>query len=397
MKTKNTRTLLLVSGAVFLAGNAVAQSGGWDSSFQKKYYIALGTGSSALTPRTEGTGFTIQEDTDTGGTVALGVDFSRRLSFELQYADLGRTQLVDTAAAISEIAYMETSLSGLYYLWNGFADDEYLDYDGLDLRAGLSFYGRVGFGGMENESTGNVVYSRANDVQMLAGLGLEYAFENGLGARAEYIRYDTDAEYAGVSLLYRFGGGAPAPSPADPELPVLPSPAPLATLPPPPPPAELPPLVPDENTSESMTNVNDSDGDGVEDDFDNCPDTLGGTPVNSSGCETFNGVIEGVNFLSGSDTLTEVARTALDDVVGTLEAFPDVQLSVEAHTDSQGVEEENLELSRLRALSVVRYLISQGIDINRLRARAYGESRPIADNSTRDGRQLNRRVEFRTQ
>lgn len=393
MKTKNTRTLLLVSAAVFLAGNAVAQSDGWDSSFQKKYYIGLGTGTSSLTPATEGTEFTIQEDSDTGGTVTLGVDFSRRLSFELQYADLGRTRLVDTAGAISEITYTEGSISGLYYLWNGFADDEYLDYDGLELRAGLSLYGRAGVGGMENESTGNVEYTRANDVQMLAGLGLEYAFQNGLGARAEYIRYDSDAEYAGVSFLYRFSGGAPAPAPADPELPVLPAPAPLETLPPPPPPPELPPLVPAEDSSK----VNDSDADGVEDDFDSCPDTLGGTPVNSSGCDMFNGVIEGVNFLTGSDTLTEVARMALDDVVGTLEAFPDVQLSVEAHTDSQGLEAANLELSRLRALSVVRYLISQGIDINRLSARAYGESRPIADNSTRDGRQLNRRVEFRTQ
>ena len=110
----------------------------------------------------------------------------------------------------------------------------------------------------------------------------------------------------------------------------------------------------------------------------------------------FNGVIEGVNFLSGSDTLTDLARATLDEVVGTLDGFPDIRLSIEAHTDSRGAESANLALSRTRALSVVRYLIAQGISIDRLQARAYGEARPIADNSTEDGRLLNRRVEFRT-
>ena len=68
----------------------------------------------------------------------------------------------------------------------------------------------------------------------------------------------------------------------------------------------------------------------------------------------------------------------------------------QAHTDAQGDEVDNLELSRRRALSVVRYLIAQGISIDRLQARAYGESRPIADNETQEGRLINRRVEFKT-
>ena len=118
--------------------------------------------------------------------------------------------------------------------------------------------------------------------------------------------------------------------------------------------------------------------------------------MNKAGCEIFNGVIEGVNFLSGSDTLTDLARASLDEVVATLDSFPEIRLSIEAHTDSRGDEAANLELSRTRALSVVRYLIAQGVSIERLRARAYGEARPIADNSTEDGRLLNRRVEFLT-
>lgn len=395
-----------------MAGSAAAQPGGWGSDFQKRFYFGGGAGSSTLSPRTEGTTFAVQEDTDTGGAVFLGIDLTRRLAFELQYAELGSAVLVDEAAATSEISYAEASLSGLYYLWNGLADDEYLDFDGLDSRSGLSVYGRLGAGQMENDSTGNVTYTRANDFQILAGVGLEYGLSMGLAARAEFVRYDTDAEYAGLSFLYRFGGRQPAELSAEPELPVLPAPSPVTTLPPPPPPppvpAELPslpempdlPVLPEltdlPSIADTSTDANDRDEDGIANSLDDCPDTAPGIPVNSTGCEMFNGVIEGVNFLSGSDTLTDLARATLDEVVGTLDGFPDIRLSIEAHTDSRGAESANLALSRTRALSVVRYLIAQGISIDRLQARAYGEARPIADNSTEDGRLLNRRVEFRT-
>jgi len=110
----------------------------------------------------------------------------------------------------------------------------------------------------------------------------------------------------------------------------------------------------------------------------------------------FNGTLEGVNFLTGSDTLTDTARVILDDVVATLNSFPEVRVSVQAHTDSRGDEAANLTLSRKRALAVVRYLTAQGIELDRLEARAYGETQPIADNDTRDGRLINRRVEFKT-
>jgi outer membrane protein OmpA-like peptidoglycan-associated protein len=108
----------------------------------------------------------------------------------------------------------------------------------------------------------------------------------------------------------------------------------------------------------------------------------------------FNGAIDGVNFLSGSDTLTSFARETLDGVVARMNEFPDIRVSVHAHTDSQGDEDVNMELSRRRALAVVRYLTSKGIGLGRFEARAYGERKPIADNSTVEGRQLNRRVEF---
>ncbi len=405
MKIKSIAPAFVISGAVALVAGppGYAQSAdGWDGSFPKRFYVGFGGGNARIEPDTGGTVFTVTDNTDKAGLVFVGMDFNRRLSFELQFADLGvaAMQNADTLENVG-IEYSEASLSGLYYLWNDYSDDDYLDYDGLDLRAGFSFYARAGAGQMDNGSVGNVVYTRENDIQFLAGLGIEYGLRNGLAARLEHVRYDTDAEYTGASVLYRFGG-VKAPQPTvgeeEPELPILPAPKPISPLPPPPPPpAELPtlPELP-QPIEEARVSSDDADFDGVVNNLDQCPNTVAGTPVNADGCEMFNGVIDGINFLTGSDTLTEVSRSVLNDVVGTLQAFPDVNLSIEAHTDDQGEEAANLDLSRRRALSVVRYLIAEGISIDRLRARAYGESRPIADNSTTEGRLQNRRVEFRT-
>lgn len=378
-------------------------SDGWDGKFPKRFYLGVGGGNSRLEPATGGTLFGVTDTSDRAGLAFAGFDFSRRLSLELQFADLGSATLQNTdTQELVGIEYSEISLSGLYYMWNDYTDDDYLDYDGLDLRAGFSFYARLGAGQMENESVGNVSYTRENDIQILAGLGIEYGLRNGLAGRLEHVRYDTDAEYTGVAVLYRFGGVDEEDiAPADePQLPVLPAPKPISPLPPPPPPPvpEVLPELPDLPVLPEVPELvsDDVDDDGVLNDQDLCPETAAGTPVNSDGCEMFNGVIDGINFLTGSDTLTEVARLTLDDVVQTLQEFPDVKLSVQAHTDDQGEEVNNLELSRRRALSVVRYLIAQGISIDRLQARAYGESRPIADNATQEGRLINRRVEFRT-
>ena len=69
-------------------------------------------------------------------------------------------------------------------------------------------------------------------------------------------------------------------------------------------------------------------------------------------------------------------------------------MRVEGHTDSRASDAHNLDLSRRRAASVMRYLTEQGVDATRLDSEGFGESRPIADNETEEGRALNRRVEF---
>lgn len=85
----------------------------------------------------------------------------------------------------------------------------------------------------------------------------------------------------------------------------------------------------------------------------------------------------------------------LDRVIKLLKDNPAIEIEMSAHTDNRGSDEYNFKLSDNRAKSVMEYIVSKGIDASRISAHGYGESRPIATNDTDEGRQLNRRVEFK--
>lgn len=99
-------------------------------------------------------------------------------------------------------------------------------------------------------------------------------------------------------------------------------------------------------------------------------------------------------FDIGKATLKPDLKTSLAKIAGILTVFKDSRVFVEGHTDNQGSEEYNQTLSEKRAQNVMDFLIEQGIAIERLQAVGYGFSRPIADNSTKEGRQKNRRVDL---
>jgi len=101
----------------------------------------------------------------------------------------------------------------------------------------------------------------------------------------------------------------------------------------------------------------------------------------------------GVLFDSGKAELRTEAGPALDSLVAFLQKFPDVVLGISGHTDDVGTDEYNLDLSERRAKSVQDYLEIKGIRADHLRSRGFGETRPVADNTTESGRQANRRVE----
>ena len=144
----------------------------------------------------------------------------------------------------------------------------------------------------------------------------------------------------------------------------------------------------------------DSDGDGITDELDACPEVYGmeennGCPGLDEETKTvLHDALEGVFFETGKDIIKTESYEVLDNVVDIMERHTEYKLSIEGHTDSSGDDTMNMNLSQRRANSVMKYMTDKGIAAKRLSATGYGETQPIADNGTAEGRAKNRRVEF---
>ena len=139
----------------------------------------------------------------------------------------------------------------------------------------------------------------------------------------------------------------------------------------------------------------DSDNDGVVDSKDQCLDSVAGEPTDANGCKLEQSfVLKGVNFVTGSDTLTASAKSVLNEVAATLKKNAGLHVDLAGYTDDRGAAGFNQRLSLKRAESVKRYLESVGVAGSQLSAKGYGEEQPIADNETAAGRTENRRVEL---
>jgi len=146
----------------------------------------------------------------------------------------------------------------------------------------------------------------------------------------------------------------------------------------------------------------DKDGDGVPDTEDKCPNKAG--PAASKGCpeiemtvaekKVIEEAISSVVFLPASANLTEYSKGLVIKIAALMKKYPDTKLKISGHTDSLGQENDNLELSRNRAAICLLLIAKQGIDKGRMSSDGFGETKPIAENKSKAGRQKNRRVEF---
>jgi outer membrane protein len=198
-------------------------------------------------------------------------------------------------------------------------------------------------------------------------------------ANVRYIDMSTDVELDGdklgtadlnpwvygIHVGYRFGH----------VIPPAPAPAPVVAPPPPPPPP---------------AKCADTDADGVCDEADKCPGTPAGTKVDSVGCPLEQTLKLLFDFDSAE--LRPESITELERVVKFMGDVPFAKALVEGHTDSVGADAYNMALSDRRAKAVFDYLSSRGVDPARLSSVGKGETAPIADNKTAEGRQENRRV-----
>lgn len=259
--------------------------------------------------------------------------------------------------------------------WDSEFESNAADFDGTQYRLDALYninteslwrpYVAFGAGDQEREFTATGDTER--DTLLNLGAGVKRALGGNWEFRTDLRAFNSlDNEYtdlalnAGISYLF---GGSPAPVKA--------APAPVADK--------------------------DSDGDGVFDSKDQCPDTPKAHKVDDVGCSLKLTESVAIELNITFDTAKSIIKPAFEGEVAKLATFmgqyADTVVTVEGHTDSQGSEAYNQKLSQSRADAVKAALITKyGIAADRVNAIGYGESKPIADNMTAAGREQNRRV-----
>jgi len=346
-------------------------------------------------------------------TAAYGQDNGWYIVPSVVYGDDDdRGRVIDDAAAGGQIhigrnVSENISLEGVfgYSDIDGFPGETHQDislnllaYFDRDAKFSPYILAGIGYLGVEIEGVGD-----DNRPSGTFGVGVKWALGGRTSIRAEYRarlaweRGDNLTDFMStIGLQIGFGGSKPTPSPA-------PAPAPA--------PAPTPVLdsdgdgVPDgedrcpNSVADAIVNFYgcelDDDADRVVDRLDKCPNTATGVRVDVNGCEIKDVIkLPGVNFANNSDRLLVGTEKILMDAAATLKQNPAMKIIVAGHTDSVGAAAANESLSERRAKTVQNYLIRFGADAANITARGYGESRPVSDNDTAQGRAANRRVEL---
>jgi OOP family OmpA-OmpF porin len=145
----------------------------------------------------------------------------------------------------------------------------------------------------------------------------------------------------------------------------------------------------------------DTDGDGTLDKDDKCPKVAG--PIENKGCPVVTKEVikklndflaKSVTFDTGKTTITPQSFATLDQIVGIMTEFANDKFSIEGHTDNVGKKPANQKLSEGRAAAIKDYLVSKGVNGERLSSKGFGMDKPIASNKTKAGKAQNRRVEI---
>ena len=228
----------------------------------------------------------------------------------------------------------------------------------------------VGILGVLSNANGNDI-----DPAIHAGVGTFYRLTEHWLLRAD-VRVNATQRHASddgvlaahpeflLGIGYRPSTAAPVPPPPPPVVEV--PPPPVVEVPAPPPPVvEVP-----------------------------APPPVVEVPVPPPPPKALSGTLEGIQFDTGTATLRKESLPILDTVLSALAEVPTARVLISAHTDSSGAPAANLELSNKRAAATKAYLVSKGVNANRLEVAGKGDTQPVADNATPEGRQKNRRVDF---
>ena len=236
-----------------------------------------------------------------------------------------------------------------------------------NLSSNVALYTLVGAGVevFESEDNGN-----EDGVFGNYGAGIKYKITDQFALKLD-ARHVIEADHGDSNLLYNLGFSVPFGAVAK-AAPVVEKPAPVVEKAP-------------------IAAPKDSDGDGVIDSLDQCPNTMAKAKVDSVGCMTL--VNLNINFDNNSSVIKDSYNTRIVEFANMMNANPKLKANIEAHTDSVGTDAYNQKLSERRAASTVEALKALKVDPARIKAVGYGETKPVATNTTAEGKAQNRRVE----
>lgn len=236
------------------------------------------------------------------------------------------------------------------------------------LSSSTSLYALVGAG---IEIFDNEQYGNENSLFGNYGFGVKYKISENVSLKAD-VRHLIETDHGDNNLLYTVGLAIPFGKKA--------APAPMVEKAAPAPMAE-----------KTEPKEMDTDGDGVVDSLDKCPDTPKGNIVDVDGCTLK--VNLNINFENDSSVINNSYSSKIKKFADFMKAFPSVKGKIEAHTDAVGTKAYNQKLSERRAASAVKALEAYGVKADRLKSTGYGEMKPKASNDTAEGKAMNRRVE----
>lgn len=357
MIRKNRAINLLLATTAVCYGNAHAAGlfGDAPTGFDDRPYVSF-WGSYDISDHLRGTGHGV------GGGLAIGKPFSNGLEVEVlgSYLHFGAKDNTSSSGGLLGGLLGGSGSSG--------SSAQNVAVGGVGANIYLAQNGATSLDGFYVH--GDAMYGKAAVFDIGAGYSIPLASVgplSDLSVRVEAL-YHKQGHYD--EPVFNVGLRIPIGARPQPPLPSAPPPAEVEVTPipaPPPPPAPLP-----------------------------CQPPAPGQPMTLDGCKRGDVIIlRGVNFDYDKATLTVNARALLDQVADALRARPDIRAEIDGHTDGIGSVTYNLSLSDRRAKSVKSYLVAKGISSYRMTTRGFGKSRPIADNATAEGRELNRRVELK--
>jgi len=373
------------------------------------WQVGFNAGVSRLTPETEGSDFTLEDDQSTAASIYVGVDLNPIIAAELAFTSLGEASLSDN----EDISYQAISLGATAYIWG--------EKESYRRAKGVSGYARLGFNAILNES--DIELDESDNVALLFGLGVQYPFSDNWGMRAEITNFDGDAQALMAGVFWRTGEtrrdegkaltGAsrpvPATEPVDAEpvttpdsLPSESDTAPEPVVPDTTQPAQPTPSqgsliqeVSPEPVQPEVTAPVTGNNELAARAGSACPASVLVKVPDPQACAVLNGVVEGLDFLVDTAKLTSSSTILLDRIVAAMIDNPSVVLEIRAHAQSLANAPAQQQLSSLRARAVARYLVQNGVPVSRLRAKAFGDTQPIVDTTNSAGIRINNRIELR--